>query len=54
MRGTNNKILVDKDDLEYLIGMAYGYIDDELGGMDEDGENQVKLKNIMIKYMEEN
>jgi len=44
------KLKVDNEDLQYLIDMCYGYIDDELGGMDGNSEHVTKLNDILSKY----
>jgi len=38
------------EDLLYLIEMTYGYIDDELGGMDANNHHSKTLREIMEKY----
>jgi len=43
-------IQVAKDDLLYLLSMTYGYIDDELSGMDKENNHSVKLMSIIKKY----
>lgn len=45
-----DKIQVEINDLQYLVDMCYGYIDDELGGMDDDNEHALRLKEILTKY----
>ena len=41
---------IEKEDFLYLLEMTYGYIDDELGGMDEANKNSIKLTQILNKY----
>lgn len=41
---------IDIRDLKYLISMTYGYIDDELGGMESNTKHSNKLSEIMDKY----
>lgn len=43
-------MLVDIRDLEYLISMVYGYIDDELGGMESNTKHANRVREIMRKY----
>lgn len=41
---------VDKTDLLYLLTMTYGYIDDELGGMESENDHVKIFKYIIEKY----
>ncbi len=41
---------IELEDLQYLIDMAYGYIDDDLGGMDRENSHSIRLRSIMAKY----
>ena len=43
-------IEITREDLIYLLSMTYGYIDDELGGMDRISNHAVKLKTMINKY----
>jgi len=45
-----NSLIINRKDLLYLLSMTYGYIDDELGGMEEENEHSLKLKSIIDKY----
>ena len=45
-----DKIVIDLVDLEYLVSMAYGYVDDELGGMESTTENATRVREIINKY----
>ena len=45
-----DKIIIDLVDLEYLVLMAYGYIDDELGGMESGTAHAMQVREIINKY----
>ena len=45
-----DEIIIDLADFEYLVSMAYGYVDDELGGMESTTENATRVKEIINKY----
>lgn len=45
-----DSLIINKEDLLYLLSMTFGYIDDELGGMDKENEHSLKLKSIIDRY----
>ena len=45
-----DKIIIDSADLEYLILMAYGYVDDELGGMASGTAHAQRVRELINKY----
>ena len=45
-----DKIAVDLADLEYLVSLAYGYVDDELGGMESANAHASRVREIINKY----
>ena len=45
-----DEIIVDLFDLEYLVLMAYGYVDDELGGMGSATAHASRVREIINKY----
>lgn len=46
----NDKVTIDVFDLEYLILMAYGYVDDELGGMTSGTAHAQRVRELINKY----
>lgn len=47
---SKDKIIVDLFDLEYLVLMAYGYVDDSLGGMESGTAHAMQVREIINKY----
>ena len=47
---SKDKIIVDLFDLEYLVLMAYGYVDDELGDMESGTAHAMQVREIINKY----
>jgi len=46
----NQCVAIIQTDLLYLLTLAYGYIDDELGGMGQDTTDTKRIKSIMSTY----
>ena len=45
-----DEIIIDLADFEYLVSMAYGYVDDELGGMESGTAHAMQVREIINKY----
>jgi len=38
------------EDIKFLLAMFYGYIEDELGGIDNNSKSAKEFKGLMDKY----
>lgn len=49
-QSANDIKFVDKEDLIFLLTMCCGYIDDELGGIENDSVNSKRFNSLLKKY----